>query len=929
MIQLLHVSKKFKNEVVLKDINYKFPNKGLFAICGASGCGKTTLLNSLSTLLDIDGDLLLDGTNYNKIGEKEKNEIRNNKIGFVFQDYKLFEFDSVKDNLLLALDMKTNEDSQVKNKRIKDLLKIVGLKNKENELVSNLSGGEKQRIALCRALINSPKVLLADEPTGNLDNENSEIVMNLLLRASKTSLVIMVSHDLNLVSKYADKILFMKDGEFIKEKDNHHLDNVEPLPLIKVKTNENNAKLPMKFCISHAINSIKKRKWRTAFIIATISLGLIGVGLGTLITNIISTNLYESYTSIIEPDKVIISSNDTYQSRQLINALDHDEANEIYNEYKDSATSIGTYYYNNFMMMFTDYAFSLNFNQNNKLLPLFSPQFFNDYMLLSDCKNVIYPEKITDLDDDEIILGLSKGMLNEICYQMQIVRTVETFSEYLKKHELNIDVSLSNYNWNFSTEMSFKIVGFAMTNHDCFIHSNSCWNEYVFERKCHFSTTNIINANTSHPWDIKKVYYLNFESNRDSFLRDLRYKEKYLYVVGEILSKEYYPLLCENLRVEDCNRVGLFYLKQKDIIPLSYIDYIKSLSQSIQKVVPGSPSTYVMYSNNLMMGFAKHFYLSYDSNYLENIIDLTSYIDGNDVSQMNTPDNVLLGYFAKSDGISFNPKYKLDEGRRPDNYNEIVVSQGLINKLNLVSPINKSLYACFPKDELLLPNGFLKRNYEMTDIKIVGISNSQKIEINHNEEWPILFFQTKLSISSFSLIANSLALSVDEEKIDDVIAKVSRGFPNLIVESPINGVKASINEVCNYIQTILLIVSISSILISAILLTMCNYLHFMEVKKDIGLARCLGVSKKESKKLVFTHSLIMSLFSFVLSTIEILLLCVVLSQSFSTALGVEATFVFNPMSILYMFVLSIGISFLSSSLISKKITSLSALECLN
>lgn len=212
MIDFINVSKQFDNRYVLKNINLSFPRYGLVIINGPSGCGKSTLLNILATLLDFDGEICFDGQRYSSLDKDEKEIIRSQKVGFIFQDYKLFEFETVKENISLSIDIASGDKKAKKDKRIKDLLRLVNLKSKENDLVSNLSGGEKQRVSIARALANSPKVLLADEPTGNLDEYNTKNVMEIIQKISSSALVIMVSHDEKLTSEYADQIIKMKDG---------------------------------------------------------------------------------------------------------------------------------------------------------------------------------------------------------------------------------------------------------------------------------------------------------------------------------------------------------------------------------------------------------------------------------------------------------------------------------------------------------------------------------------------------------------------------------------------------------------------------------------------------------------------------------------------------------------------------------------------
>ena len=300
MIEINNLYKKFNNRYVLKNINLSLPRYGLVILNGPSGCGKTTLLNILATLLDFEGEISFDGKKYSKFSENDKEMFRSQKIGFVFQDYKLFEFETAKENISLSMDISSGDKKDKKQKRIKDLLKLVNLSRKGNELVSNLSGGEKQRVAIARALANSPTVILADEPTGNLDEYNSKIVMELLQKISTSALVVMVSHDETLTNEYADQIIKLSDGSIIDIKYQNKKKHSQYLPVMSLSYRTKSRLLPFNFLFKHTFSSIKRRKWRTMLITLITSIGLIGVGLASTLSNIISSNLYRSYSSIID-----------------------------------------------------------------------------------------------------------------------------------------------------------------------------------------------------------------------------------------------------------------------------------------------------------------------------------------------------------------------------------------------------------------------------------------------------------------------------------------------------------------------------------------------------------------------------------------------------------------------------------------------------
>ena len=214
-LEIKNISKFFSSKRILNNISYSFENGNIYAILGKSGSGKTTLLNILG-LLDnkFEGDIILD----NKIISKSKDnfEFRNRNIGFIFQSYYLIENLNVEDNIKMPLQYSKKEKKDEKYfKSIVDTLKISDLLN---ENVNYLSGGEKQRVAIARAFINKPNIIICDEPTGNLDEENSLNVISILKKfISKNRLIIIVTHDFFLASK-CDIILELKDGKLYEKK---------------------------------------------------------------------------------------------------------------------------------------------------------------------------------------------------------------------------------------------------------------------------------------------------------------------------------------------------------------------------------------------------------------------------------------------------------------------------------------------------------------------------------------------------------------------------------------------------------------------------------------------------------------------------------------------------------------------------------------
>jgi len=223
-----NVSKTFtmgKRKVqALSNLNLQI-NKGEFvAIMGPSGSGKTTLLNVLGCLdKPTDGKVVLDGVDVAKLPEKELCKVRRNKIGFIFQTFNLLPYLSALENVELPMES-TRKSKSERKARARKLVELVGLAGREVHRPQRLSAGEQQRVAIARALANEPTIILADEPTGNLDTKNKYEIVRLLgnLNIDSGTTIVMVTHDSQIAS-HTERILLLQEGRITKEKQGLHL----------------------------------------------------------------------------------------------------------------------------------------------------------------------------------------------------------------------------------------------------------------------------------------------------------------------------------------------------------------------------------------------------------------------------------------------------------------------------------------------------------------------------------------------------------------------------------------------------------------------------------------------------------------------------------------------------------------------------------
>lgn len=283
MLTLKKIYKRYTTgdftQVALNGVDLTFRENEFAAILGPSGSGKTTLLNIVGGLDKYDeGDLQINGQSTKKFRDSDWDAYRNNSVGFIFQSYNLIPHLSVLENVKMGMTLSgiSNEEKQ---KRAVDVLEKVGLKDHIHKKPNQLSGGQMQRVAIARSLVNDPDIILADEPTGALDTQTSEQIMELINEIAKDKLVIMVTHNPELAMDYADRIIEFRDGQVIKDSNPYAVTEKESRYQLK--------KTSMSFwnALKLSGKNISTKKWRTGLIAFASSIGIIGIALVLSLSN--------------------------------------------------------------------------------------------------------------------------------------------------------------------------------------------------------------------------------------------------------------------------------------------------------------------------------------------------------------------------------------------------------------------------------------------------------------------------------------------------------------------------------------------------------------------------------------------------------------------------------------------------------------------
>lgn len=331
MISIKNLTKSYGKTEILKNANYTFPQKGLVCLLGPSGCGKSTLLNLIAGFdTEYKGSISVGEHILSYFNSDELCNYRKDYVGFIFQDYHLISGYTVLENILLPCDL--SDTSYEENlERANDLLSRLGIESKKNEKIENLSGGQKQRVSIARALMKSPSILLADEPTGALDRQTSNEIMELLQLISKDILVVVITHDKKLCS-FAQEVIGIENKEIVciedKKVNKDIKDNNENNNVIKCKGTQVDIK-------SRAKKNFKVHIKQFITVAIAIALGISSFILSTSSQNVMKTSIENFKEKNTAFNNGYIKYSDENKDKDILNLLSNDErVKEVYYQYK-------------------------------------------------------------------------------------------------------------------------------------------------------------------------------------------------------------------------------------------------------------------------------------------------------------------------------------------------------------------------------------------------------------------------------------------------------------------------------------------------------------------------------------------------------------------------------------------------------------------
>ncbi len=882
-----NLTKKFRDRVIFQNLNFTFEDTGFYALVGPSGSGKSTLLEIIAGIdVDFKGALKINKTNIKTKLSEERSDLRLKKMGYLRQGYDLLELENALDNITLPLKAVSNEKVCVQNKRSKDISKHYDVDDKMGETVNRLSGGEKQRVAFVRAIVNSPIVLLCDEPTGSLDSKSAVCIYEKLREVSKKTLVIMVTHDENAAFYYADCVLRIENMSSKVEK-NSQSDSLST-GTFKMRKRNKIKRIPIISWLKHAYHLCKERKKRTFLSLSVLSFSFISLGLASYLSSDISKEIDRSFSSILGSGSLVMERRGAGDEviGNTITASETDVVHIVENN--PEVEDYGTFYFADFDSYFKDLDIAYIENGANKItLKGLSIRSVNEFLWMNENDNDCYPETPKILEDDQIVLGLPYADMFQLCFQLHILRDYEHLGDYIADNGLNVVFSVSNSDWNYDDEQIVSIKAVKPSNVMTIYSYNHKWSEHIYEERMRFPTSDT--DDYSLPWIMKKAFYIKPSNTGSEMMRQLRENPDYERYIFEPDSYAYDQSHCKIGYLCSTKRYYVF-LADKSSVSISDVNDVKKES-GLNSFIIGTNYTYASYPKNLMTGFVFPFYASNDKETADMMLDKATSL-GNEpgVSEI-LPDNVSKGSYvlpASSALTLSNDFSKLVSGRKPDFSYEVAISSALNKKWG--NPKTIHLVGLINQEQI---GSTINNEYRSAEVKVVGVVEDTWEKLFVDSFWAIDFFRDELGMSSFLLEPTKCIFEYGDEVKEDIKNDLTERFLAYEFTDPSEQISKSSEQVFSYLKTSLSLASVSSFLLAFILLFVTVILTILENKKEGSILYCLGFRRKEIERSLNSINVLLTVPSILSAALFISIMEIFLHRQIGSNFGVETEFVFS------------------------------------
>ena len=918
MLEIRNLTKTFdtKDKPILDDINYKFNDTGLYYIVGKSGSGKSTLLFILGGLdFDYSGEVLYQGKNIKNFSEEEKENYLFSTSSFSFQDYKVDEKKKVINLLYSAFDISTLSEIQ-KEERIDKFLKMVGLSDKKYSYFSTLSGGEKKRISLVRALIRDTPILLIDEPISSLNNKLRKSITDIIIEESKTRLVIVITHEKNHINNDAF-LLQLEEGKLI-EKNKGILSKNHPKKIGYFRK-----KFSGLLLLKNIVQTLLLKREYSLLSISSLSIALFTITLSFMLIFNISSSLISSVSKYMEPNSLVISKKENEVGSTKYEQIEKEELTSLKDSLKEVIVSIDEFYVTNVDSILNEYqSFSFLFDHKSLYIENLTLSSFIECSKVEELKSdeVIFFKK-AEMKLDEVIIGIDENKFKSLYYLVtgsKIDRyTYELGNNLLniiQKNILSIRLESRKMSWNYYLDYSFKVSGFVLSKNNFIMSNNfkftSNFVSNVLGFKERFVGEDIY---LDYPALLEKSYGLTIDPRKkeEFIIKFLNSKYSDQFTLQYFDSQHYF----EKNNYETYNR---FLLSKEYINKLSLNDIKHFVDDNKEKIssIDYSTSAYTYTTSGYISGFTMPFFFSKYKNKLIEIEGEYTFADENlgqmQASNIKVDEDIFKGDLLSSiekSGVSFisfsRNKDNLLLGKKPDKYNQIAISSAfakkLSNKIDLCLEMNLHTLVL---NNITYSNNKYKNEFSFGQLEIVGIYESDEINIYQESLFPFAYLFSHSIIEPSNIKVEEVILRVDLDKYsENYYLEEIKKYGDYIGSFPMLIISKEIKRTLSNLSTVFSILSFISILIASFLIILNLFLIIEKDKKEIGILLSLGYSKKEIVKFYICLSLFIGFISYFSSLLISVIAQHTLKEQLSSMLS-SFTFSFAP----YLISLLIGLS---------------------
>jgi ABC-type antimicrobial peptide transport system, ATPase component len=891
MLELKDISKEYKPKkgeptIALKNINITFPKNGMVFITGKSGCGKSTLLNIIGGLdKESSGELILHKKSFLKFKSPDFDSYRNTYLGFIFQDFNLIEEYNVYKNIEIAFSL---QKKKTQKETIDIVLDKVGISNLGNRKINELSGGQKQRVAIARAIAKDSSIILADEPTGNLDSENSIQIFNILKEISKEKLVIVVTHDIESANIYADRMIELHDGVIVK--DENKIVQKEDQSEDKFKFNK--TRLSFLKSIALAFSNIKRKKIRMLITTLLITFALTLFGFSYMITTFNIPYTHSKTIEITDETKIELYkkvNNKIYSNSSLINAYSEQDLATI----KQKLSKYGIIPLKSIMLVENDMNPMIQFNDKYN-----EDGVYKDTLYYSLYMSDTY---FTEFDNNENI-----KIIGELPKNKNEVLITKIQADYM------IEKGIINIEYDKEKNQIDKVTKFS--SYEDVISKN-----YTLEFGTNqFIITGIIDEDMSKYEILKDLTYDEYEINPNPIYDEFNEKysnDWYIYV-----NKNFFDelVLMPNIQF---NSTAYKFSVVKDDNQIFTQSPVK-LTMGIN-IYNGTSTQKVTQLNDNEIVINDIFLSEYDSEFAE---ARTKYMEEENKKYREKEKEYQEKVNEQQKILEKNPDAEVKEIKEPQPFDYTKLyreyTYNYLKETNLIgSTINIRV------NDLYLKRGSTKET-DYKNVKIIGYLFDYVSEDGWNS-----YLSDNIMDNWLSNNINVSYLYFNEssaETLEQLFTEIPLNSKEYKIKTLYSDSMSEVQKVVNKVSNIAHYTTIAFLIFTVIIFMNFIISSINKSKKDIGILRALGTKKKDVFKIYVLESVIIGTISVILSFTIIVLLKNYCNTLISKDLFFTAEVLILRIEILYYLIISvITIILLSSLLPIYKFSNMKPIDAIN